>query len=84
MVVGFTASCAVAVVAERGCRGAREVHCVVVAAVVRTKKMVMRRLLDGVVQIPTTRLRGGGALVLTGKLAVVAASDVVVRTWWCS
>jgi len=58
--------------------------CVVVAAAVRTKKMVLRRLLDGVVQIPATRLRGGGALVVAGKLAVVAASDVVVRTWWCS
>ena len=55
-----------------------------VAAAVRTKKMVLRRLLDGVVQIPATRLRGGGALVVAGKLAVVAASDVVVRTWWCS
>ncbi|QCE14569.1 hypothetical protein DEO72_LG11g1572 [Vigna unguiculata] len=31
MVVGFPASCAVAVAAERECRGAREVRCIVVA-----------------------------------------------------
>jgi len=47
MVVGFPVSCAAAVAAERGCRSAREVRCIVVAAAVRTKKMVLRRLLDG-------------------------------------
>jgi len=34
MVVGFSASCAPAVAAERGCKGTREVRCVVVAAAV--------------------------------------------------
>jgi len=32
MVVEFPASCAAAMAAERGCRGAMEVHCVAVAA----------------------------------------------------
>jgi len=65
-----------AVVAERGCKGAREVRCIAVAAAVRTKKMPLRRLL----LCERRRCRCGSCLMARVHRREGAGSWLLVRT----